>query len=192
MKWTRLAITSTSLGLLLALALGSTASAYETISESGNRGEWGSSPTTADSETSPGAKCGYAAPDDTGFAHLAWIRVFPFKALAFNSSGGVDQQQIREKVTLQRSTDGGTTWKKLSSLSQTRTATDSQSASFSTLKLATTGKQGSLYRALVTLQWLKGSRVDGMAKVRIEFYGVEWTVGDPAFIYENACDGAAD
>ena len=45
---------------------------------------------------------------------------------------------------------------------------------------------------MVTLQWLHNGHVDGLAKVRINQYGVKWTVGDPSYEYPDACAGAAD
>jgi hypothetical protein len=192
MKQFRGAALGLALGTTLAIAFGSTASAFAILTVSGNHGEWGSSSATADDAAHPGARCGYAAPDTSGFAHLAWIKVYPFKALAYNHSGATDSQPVTFMATVQRSTDGGTTWKNGASASQTRTAFDNKSPKFDTLKVAVSGKEGSLYRAVVTLKWLKNGHVDGLVKVRMEYYSVKWTVGDPAFVYSNACDGAAD
>lgn len=179
-------------GLLLALAFGSTASAWSLISKSGNTGDFGTKPASADSPNAPGAKCIYSAADGSGVAHLAWVKVFPFKAIAYDRTGAKDQQPIKFQLTAQRSTDGGTTWKNLGSVSQTRTAPDTATAKFSSLKVAVSGKTGQLYRAIVTLTWLHNGNADGMAKARMEYYGVKWTVGDPAYVYQDACDGAAD
>jgi len=180
------------LGLTLAVALGAPASAFSILQQGGNHGEWGTSPATPDDATHPGARCGYSAAQADGFAHLAWIKVFPFKALAFDRTGGLDQQPVTFMVTVQRSTNGGTTWKNGGSASQTRTAFDNKSAKFSVLKVNASGKQGSLYRAVETLKWLKNGHTDGFVKVSMGYYGVKWTVGDPAFVYHDACDGAAD
>jgi len=188
----RILATATAVAMILALTLSSSVSAFEIISQGGNRGEWGTSPAHADSPERPGAKCGYGPEDGMGVAHLAWIKVFAFKALAFDRTGAVDHQSVVFKVTLQRSTNGGSTWTSLSSKSQTRTAYDNKSASFDALKVSMSGKAGSLYRALATLTWLRNGDADGRVQVSMDYYSVKWTVGDPGFVYSNACDGAAD
>ena len=180
------------LGLTLAVAVGSTASAFSILQQSGNHGEWGSSNSTPDDSRGLAARCGYSAPDVSGFAHLAWIKVAPFKAQAYNRTGAVDHQPVTFMVTVQRSGDGGSTWSNVSSLAQTRTAYDNLSASFSSLKVLTSGKDGKLYRAVVTLKWLRNGQTDGLVKVLLDYYSVKWTVGDPAFVFANSCSGTAD
>ncbi len=69
-----------STALVLTLALGSTASAYSLIEQSGNFGDFGTKINTSDGPTTPGARCGYSAANDLGVAHLIWIKVFPWKA----------------------------------------------------------------------------------------------------------------
>jgi hypothetical protein len=187
----RVATTGILVGLLLSLALGPTASAFQVIKLTGHYGDFGTAPATADDTDHPGAKCGYSAAVG-GFAYLAWIKVFPFKATAYDRTAEVDHQKVTFKVIVQRSNDGGTTWTKVGSASETRRAYDNLSANFDALKVYTTGKAGNLYRALVTLKWLRHGLTDGLAKVRMEYYGVKWTVGDPAYVYQDACDGRAD
>jgi hypothetical protein len=119
-----------TVSLLLALALAAPASAFVLLELSGNHGDFGTKPATSDGPESPGAKCIYGAPDANGFAHLTKIKVFPVLAIAYDQTGSADSQPIRFKVTAQRSVDGGATWKNVRSVSQTRTATDTSSASF--------------------------------------------------------------
>ena len=80
----------------------------------------------------------------------------------------------------------------MGSVAQTRTTTDAKSAKFTSLTVNVSGKAGQLYRAIVTLTWLYQGNADGIAKARMEYYGVKWTVGSPDFVYHDACDGAAD
>jgi len=191
MKRFRGAAAAICLGATLAVALGSSASAYSLIQLSGNYGDFGTKPASADSANFPGAKCGYSAPV-AGVAHLAWIKVYAWKAIAFNRTGATDSQPIRFTVTVQRSKNGGTTWKNWGSVSQTRTTTDAKSAKFSALTVHTSGKAGQTFRAIVTLTWLHNGKADGVAQASMRFYSVDWTVGDPAWVFEDACDGAAD
>ena len=180
-----------STALVLTVALGSPASAFSLIKLTGNHGDFGTKPASADSQNLPGAKCGYSAPV-AGVAHLAWIKVYGWKAIAFDRTGATDSQPITFKVTVQRSKNGGATWKNLGSASQTRTTTDAKAASFASLTVNTSGKLGETYRAMVTLTWLHNGSAEGTAKALMEFYSVKWTVGSPSFVYQDACDGAAD
>ncbi len=180
------------LGATLAVLLGSTASAFAVLQTSGNHGEWGTASSTADDELSPGARCGYSAPDGSGVAHLAWIKVYSFKALAFDRTNATDHQPVTFTATVQRSGNNGVTWKNVGSVSQTRTAYDNKSAKFDALKVMTSGKAGKIYRAVVSLKWQRNGHTDGLAKARMEYYGVKWTVGASDFVYKDACDGAAD
>lgn len=181
-----------ALGTTLAIAFGSVASAMTIIKLTGNYGDFG---TTTDGPGDPGARCGYSAPV-SGVAHLAWIKVYAFKIAAFDRNPAVvDQQPVKFMATLQRSTNGGTTWKNVgSSVSQTRTTHENQSAAFTDLKVVAPvkGQSGQLFRAMVTIQWLHNGHVDGLAKVRINQYGVKWTVGSPTYEFADACAGAAD
>jgi hypothetical protein len=183
-----------SAGLVLSLALASAGSAFSTLKLTGHHGDFGTKPATADGPTMPGARCGYGAPDKTGTAHLAWVKVFPFDAAAYNRTKANDQQSVKFQLTVQRSINGGTSWASVGSTSETRTASETMSAAFDTLKVATHGKRNQLFRAIVTLTWLHNGTADGLAKVRMEYYSVKWapTVGDPSFVYQDACDGAAD
>jgi hypothetical protein len=181
-----------SLAALLALSLASSASAFHMIKLTGHYGDFGTSLSHQDSPDGPGARCGYSAADATGVAHLAWVKLFALKAIAYDRTGAVDHQKIRFTATLQRSGDGGSTWKNVSSVSETRTAYDNKSASFDALTVATTGTAGKLYRAVATLQWLRNGQVDGLAKLRMDYYSVKWTVGDPAYVFSGSCDGTAD
>lgn len=192
MKRFRTATLALSTALLLTMVFGSPASAFSMIKLTGNYGDFGTMSKTSDGPDTPGAKCGYSAPDSTHVAHLVWIKVFPWKALAFNRTSVNDQQQIKFQVTGQRSTDGGTSWKKVGSVSETRTASETRSAKFASLTVKTSGKANQLFRAIVTLTWLRNGKADGLAQARMEYYSVKWTVGDPAYVFTNACDGAAD
>ncbi len=177
--------------LLLALAFGSAASAFSLITLSGNHGDFGTKPASSDGPATPGARCIYSAPIGN-VAHLASVKVFPFIALAYNRTGGSDSQAIKFQLTVQRSTNGGTSWKSVGSTAQTRMASETVSAKFSSLRVAVSGKSGQIFRAIVTLSWLRNGNVDGLAKARMEYYSVKWAVGNPDYIYQDACDGAAD
>ena len=109
-----------SAGLVLSLALASAASAMTIVKLTGNYGDFG---TTTDEAGDPGAKCGYSAPDAGGVAHLAWIKVYAFKIAAFDRNPAViNSQPVKFIATLQRSTNGGSTWKNVGSgMSQTLT-----------------------------------------------------------------------
>jgi len=192
MKRVRTLTLAFSAALLLAAAVGSPASAFSMIKLTGNHGDFGTASKTSDGPATPGAKCGYSAPDSNQVAHLVWIKVFPWKAVAFNRTSGNDQQQIKFQVTVQRSTDGGTSWKKVGSASETRTASETRSAKFASLTVNTSGKANQLFRAIVTLTWLHNGKADGLAQARMEYYSVKWTVGDPAYVFTDACDGASD
>lgn len=185
---------ATSVGLALALAIGSSASAYVLMYLSGNYGDFGTQAAHADAAGSPGAVCTYGLRDAGGNAHLTGIKVYGFLASAYSTTGGIDHQSIRFKATLQRSTDGGQTWKNTASESQTRGATDNVSTQFGSLKVKVRGTTSLLseYRAIVTLDWLVNGRSDGHAQMSMRFYGVKWTVGDPGYVFEDACDGVAN
>jgi hypothetical protein len=181
-----------STALVLTLAFASAASAMTVIKLIGNYGDWGTSPLSSDGPETPGAKCGYSAANSSGTAHLLWLKVFPFKVAAFDRTAGVDQQNVTFMATVQHSSDNGTTWKNGSSVSETRTAWDNKSARFDTLKVPTIGKPGQVYRAIVTLKWVRNGQTDGLAKVSMDYYSVKWTVGDPAFVFPGFCTGVAD
>ena len=181
-----------AIGSALAMALAGTASAVVVVELTGRYGDFGTKPATVDAPDKPGARCIYGSTDASGFAHVAGIKVYPFVALAYDRTGGLDQQAVRFTVTVQRSTDSGTTWKSIRSVAQTKTATDVKSADFSALRVSASGKAGQKFRAIATLDWLRNGAVDGHAKMRMLYYGVKWTVGDPGYVYENACDGVAD
>ena len=192
MKRTRTLTLALSAALLLVAAIGSPASAYSVIKVTGNFGDFGTKPQTSDGPNTPGAVCGYSAPDSNQVAHLAWIKVFPWQAAAFDRTSANDRQPVKFQVTVQRSTNGGTSWKNVASKAQTRTASETTSAKFASLKVNASGKANQLFRAIVTLTWLHNGHADGLAKARMGFYGVKWTVGDPAFVFADACDGAQD
>ena len=175
-----------SAALMLALAFGSPAAAAVVIKDSGTHGDWG---TNGDDQTTPGAKCGYSAADSSGTAHLRWIKAFPVFA---GTSPGVSQQPITWRVLIQKSQDGGATWQNITSTSETRTAISPKSAKFDPIKINVNGSANGLYRAVATLTWMRNGNVTGYVKFRMEFYSVKWTVGDPSYVYQDACDGAAD
>src|SRR3954467_6656489 len=92
-------------GLILALALSSSASAFEVMTQTGNWGDFGTSVKHSDGLSRPGAKCGYGTADDMGVARLAWIKVFALKAVAFDRTASADTQPIKFSVTAQSSND---------------------------------------------------------------------------------------
>lgn len=175
-----------SLGLMLTLALGSTASAAVLIKDSGTHGDFG---TIDYDDTHAGSRCGYSAPNSSGTAFLRWIKVFPVFA---GTSSGVSSQPIKWIVTIQKSADGGASWQQVTAASQTRTASGGNSAVYDPMKLSFTGRAGKLYRAISTLKWIRNGNVTGVVKLRMEYYSVKWTVGSPSYVYHGACDGAAD
>ena len=190
-RFTSLGI-ATSLAMVLALLFSTPAAAFELIQLSGNYGDFGTKIATSDGPDTPGAKCGYSAKDAMNVAHLAWMKVYPFKAVGYDRTGSTDSQKIQFKVTVQRSQNDGASWKNVGSVAQTRTTTDAKSAKFTSLTVNVSGKAGQIFRAITTLTWLYQGHVDGIAKARMEYYGVKWTVGSPDFVYHDACDGAAD
>ena len=154
----------------------------------GNYGDFGTAIATADDLAHPGAKCGYSTPNQLGLSHLQWIKVYPFKAAAFDRTGGIDHQPVTFKVTLQRSTSPATTWSNVRSVSETRTAYDNKSATFDALKVYVKGKVGKLYRAIVTLKWIHNGTVDGLARGRMEYYAYKWAI-NPSFVGTDCCPG---
>jgi len=178
------------MGVVLALMFNTTAQASELLLLTGDTGDFG----THDSNADPGAKCGYSAADNQGFAYLRWIKVFPVFAGARDINGGVqDHQKVSWRVLIQRSGAPGGPWKTVArSTAQTRTAYDDVSAVYSPMKVYVSGKAGKYYRALSTLMWLRGGSVEGKAKLRMEYYSVKWTVGTPDYVFMDSCTGQAD
>jgi hypothetical protein len=176
------------LALTVALALVGPASAAVLVKQSGLWGDYG----TYDSSVQPGAKCGYSAADGTGTAYLRWIKVNPPKAAARDITSARDHQQVSWQVTIQR--DPGTGhWKNVAhSGVQTKTTYDDLSATYGSLKVYVNGAPGQIFRAIITLKWLRNGSVEGFVKLRIEYYSVKWTVGIPTYVFTDACTGSAD
>ena len=187
----RLVAPMMAVGLILTMALAAPASAFSLIKLTGNHGDFGTKSATADGPNDPGAKCGYSAPDGSGFSYLQWVKVFPFIAGAYDRTSANDIQPITFMVTVQRSKDGGATWRNVGSISQTRNASETQSARFDTLKYMVSGKPGQLFRAITTLKWLHNGATEGLAKMRMEYYGYKWVV-NPTFVAKDFCPGETE
>ena len=184
----RTTIAAVIVGLTMALAAALPASAAELLTLTGNYGDFGTAIQTADDAGHPGAKCGYSVVNQAGLSYLQWIKVFPFKATAYDRTGAVDHQPVTFKVTLQVTTNPVTTWTNVRNVSETRTAYDNKSAGFDTLKVSVNGKAGKLYRAIVTLKWLYSGQTDGLARLRMEYYQYKWAI-NPSFIGKDLCPG---
>jgi hypothetical protein len=187
MKRVRSSAAGVSLGLALVLTLSvSPVSALILISTHGNFGDFGS----YDSDVQPGARCGYSAADQQGFAYLRWVKVFPVEA---GPAPGLDRQKVTWRVLIQQASSVDGPWTTVArSNAQSRKVTQNQSAGYYKVKVAVTGKAGRYYRAVSVLKWWRHGAVDGSAKFANEYYSNKWTVGSPDYIAHIACDGRAD
>jgi hypothetical protein len=191
MKKTRATTLAVVVGALLAVGASGPVSAHVIITQSGVTGDWGWLP--ADDPSSPGARCGYTAPQGDGYAHLRWIRVRPPEIAARNVTGGVDSQKASWQVVVQRKIGAGA-WRKVAqSPVQTKTTWDNQSADYTGMKVYfASGQANQQFRAVAFLRWMRNGAVEGSVKARMEHYGVKWTVGTPDYVFADACTGVAD
>ena len=193
MRMTRVATIAVLMSVTALLAMAGPAAAFQIVKQSGPHGDFGSQVSHSDSSSSPGARCGYSAADQNGNAFLRWIKVYHFLAGARDITSGRDSQQISFQAFVQRQVNGGA-WKTVGkSAVQKATGYDDQSASFSDAKIYVHGTSGSQsFRALLTLKWWRNGAVEGSVKVRLQYYSVKWTVGDPNFVYTGSCLGESD
>jgi hypothetical protein len=189
MKRTRLAALAVFMSLVAVASIAAPVSAQEVIASQGKTGDWGYSP--ADDDSTPGAKCGYSAPHEDGFAYLRWIKVRGPVVVARDITGGADHQQVSWQVIVQRSSSSG--WKtiKKSSLHQF-TADDGGTAAPGPIKVYVKATNDQDWRAVIKINWIRNGATEGWVKASMTYYGVKWTVGSPDFVYTNACDGRAD
>jgi hypothetical protein len=180
--------TAALVALVMAVGLTLPASAWVALKDQGTRGNF----VLDDSGAHPGAKCGYAPADEHATAYFRWMKVFAPKMWARSTSGGRDHQQVSWKFQLQKSVNSGP-WQNIrTSATQTRTAYDDTPAAFTALKVYYNGNFADKLRAIVTMKWLRNGSAEGLVKLRLEYYSVKWDVGSPAYVYTDACDGAAD
>lgn len=173
--------------LLLAL-MASPASAAEVIKQTGSTGPY----VVTDTSGAPGARCGYKDVPASSEAFLQWIRVKP--PTVYRAGTGTAPQRVSWQVRLQRKRPPESTWVTVASTpNQDRHATDTTPAPFSALKVfydaAHTSHQ---YRAVAVIKWYHGVTVSGTLQLRIQYYGVKWNVGNPDFVYTDACTAWAD
>lgn len=189
MKRTRLATIAALLSLLSLLVAAGPASAQEVIASDGMTADWGYEP--SDDPGHPAGKCGYSAANNEGFAFLRWIKVRAPLVAARDVSPGDDQQKVSWQVIVQRSTATG--WKTIKkSTARTFTAYEFVPVNHDPIKVSFTATNDQSWRALIKINWLRNGSVEGWVKASITYYGVKWTVGDPAFVFTNSCAGRAD
>lgn len=186
----RSAVLATALGMVLLLSVGAPASAFQIMDSSGPYGDFGYLP--ADDSASPAGKCGYSDVLADNYAHLRWVKVRGPEALARDVTPGRDQQKTSWQLRVQRQQGGGA-WKTVAkSAVQSRTAYDDQSAAFDPIKVYVKGSADQLWRGIVLIKWWRNGAVEAWVKLRIEYYGVKWTVGTPDYVFTDACTGVAD
>jgi hypothetical protein len=184
----RALFTAILLGLTLAFALGGTASAHVIVGTHGLTGDWG----TYDFVLTPEGRCGYSAPDGSGTAYLRWMKVTAPIIIARDVTPARDHQTARWQFKLQRSHNGGAWRNVASSAVQNKITYDDTTSTLTPLKVFFKGHAGDKFRAMVTASWVRNGSVEGWVRFRVEFYSVKWTVGDPSYVYTDACDGAAN
>ncbi len=145
----------------------------------------------SDDPSHPVAKCGYSAPHSDGFAYLRWVKVQAPRIAARDITGGLDEQQVSWQAIIQRSSGSGWTTIKTSAAHQF-TANDANSTAHSAVKVYVTATNDDSWRAVIRINWLRSGSTEGWVKARIQYYGVKWTVGDPAYVFADACGGRAD
>lgn len=189
MKRTRLTALVGLLSLLALLAAAVPASAAQVIASSGMTADWGYEP--SDDSEHPAGKCGYSSVHEDGFAYLRWIRVRAPVVAARDISPNDDQQKVSWQVIIQRSTTTG--WKTIKkSNARTFTAYEFVPVAHDPIKVYFTATNDQNWRALVLIKWLRNGSVEGWVRASLTYYGVKWTVGDPAFVFTNSCEGRAD
>jgi hypothetical protein len=170
--------TAAAAGLLLTMAFSSPVAAFEVLKQSGQTGDYG----THD----PEAKCGYTGPSNPEGTILQWIRVFP--AGAGPATG--TSQQVSWTVSIQKSTDNGSTWKAIKTApTQTGTATKVGNPHFTTVKFSFTGKATVFYRAVGTLKWLHNGSTSGLIKMRMTTYAVQIGKATNTSEFSDWCSG---
>jgi hypothetical protein len=177
------------IAIVSVLALAAPAAAAQPIDSSGMTGDWGYLP--SDSEESPGGKCGYSAAHEDGFAYLRWIKVRAPRVAARDITGGVDQQKVSWRVIIQRSSGSGWVTIKKSD-TRTFTAYDNTSSNHDPIKVYVKATNDENWRAVIRINWLRNGATEGWVKASMEYYGVKWTVGDPAYVFTDSCAGKAD
>jgi hypothetical protein len=189
MKRTRLATIVALLSLIALLSAAGPASAQDTIASHGLTADWGYMP--SDDAEHPAGRCGYSAAHDDGFAYLRWIKVRAPVVAARDVSPDDDQQKVSWQVIIQRST--ATAWKTIKrSTARVFTAYEFVPVTHDPIKVYFTATNDQNWRALIRINWLRNGSVEGWVKASITYYGVKWTVGDPAFVFTNSCEGRAD
>ena len=160
-------------GAVIALiALTLSAGSVLADTELGHTGKVGSH-MLIDTKPQVGAKCSYSG----GRITSIWVRG-PLM-YARDKTGGVDEQQVGWKFTVQRRGTSSKPWKPfLVSSVQTATATDFTPASVTNRSLPIDPPAGDYfttgYRVFVTLYWYTNGEVSGVAKHRIDWYRVGW------------------
>jgi hypothetical protein len=176
---------------MLTAVLAAPVAAFTPISSTGLSGDYG----WPDSPDAQG-RCGYTdrLPPDN-YAHLKWIKVAAPLIAARNLTPGVaDYQQASWQVKIQRQANGQP-WKTVATSPQQKMQTSDQgSAPYTAMKvrLKQKGGYGEAYRAIVILRWFRNGSVEGTVKVSIDEYSVNWTSGDPNYIFSGWCSGEAD
>jgi hypothetical protein len=188
-RWRR-GLSGATLAMMLLALVAAPVSAAQIIKQTGSTGPY----TVTDTSGSPGARCGYGNVQGQAYALLRWIRV---KApLVHRAGSGSQPQHVSWQVRLQRELPPDTTWTTVASTSvQDGQATDSTPAAFTPLKVffQRATHDGHLYRAVAVIKWYGGGgAVTGTLQLRIEHYGVKWTVGDPSTVFTDDCPGWAD
>jgi hypothetical protein len=189
MKRNRVATFAALLGLVALLGLAGPVSATEVIASHGKTGDWGYNP--SDDSSHPVAKCGYSAPNGDGIAYLRWIKVQAPRVAARDITLGPDHQLVSWQAIIQRSSASGWTTIKNSPVHQF-TAYDNSSSAHSAVKVYVNGTNDASWRAVIRINWLRNGSTEGWIKARIEYYGVKWTVGNPDYVFTDACGGQAD
>jgi hypothetical protein len=175
------------LGVVLAVLFAGPASAALVTDQGGVHGPY----FVNDTSEHPGAKCGYGAPNQYGFAAFKWMKFYLPQVRARNVTSMRDHQKVRLIYKIQLSAHG-MPFKAVEMGQQTRTAYDDTPAAFDPAKLYHTGHEGDLLRGAFIIQWLRAGDVEGFVKVRLEYYAVKWTVGSSDYVFNGSCTGEAD
>ena len=188
MRRTRPAVLALLLALLAAVGLSGPASAHVVMSASGQRGVY----YVVDYDTQGGGQCGYG-PSGVSPQHLKWIWFLKPEVYARDINGSRNQQKVKLTYILQHRKFGSMTqWKTVATKSQTKTAYDDTRAPFTSARVYSPADSNQVWRGLVNLKWMRNGSVEGQVTYRIEWYSVQWEVGDPNYMYNTWCDGAAD
>ena len=168
--------------MALAMAFGSPVAAFAVLQQSGQTGDYG----TRSSTKGPEAKCGYTSPFSAHPLQLHWMKVYP---VLVGPATGLSQK-VSWTVVIQKSTNGGTTWKNTGSpKTQTGTATGSSNPHYTTVTINLTGTMGVQYRAVSTLKWLHNGSTTGLVKFRMTTYGIQEGSAQSTAVLDDYCDG---